>query len=174
MIPALIAPFVALVVAAPRDPRRLPGRPPLAPGASTRGFRLGQLASGSLVALAHGTNDAQKTMGVITLALVADGHLPPSADVPTWVTSRRRRAIALGTYSAAGGSSGRSAADHQARPAQGFAAQTRRGGDPRGLVPRLPALDDAGDLGRGDGRGRRKRLSAVRWGVAGTSSPPGC
>ena len=57
----------------------------LRPGPVTRGFRLGQVASGGLLALAHGTNDAQKTMGVITLALIANGNLSADADAPTWV-----------------------------------------------------------------------------------------
>ncbi len=48
----------------------------------TRGFRYGQIVSGGLLALAHGTNDAQKTMGVITLALIANGSLGASADPP--------------------------------------------------------------------------------------------
>ena len=58
----------------------------LRPGPVTRGFKAGQLASGGLLAISHGTNDAQKTMGIITLALIAHGDL--SADnfeVPTWV-----------------------------------------------------------------------------------------
>ena len=50
-----------------------------------RGFRLGQVVSGGMLALAHGTNDAQKTMGVITLALIANGTLSEDAEVPFWV-----------------------------------------------------------------------------------------
>ncbi|MCI1256250.1 MULTISPECIES: inorganic phosphate transporter [Corynebacterium] len=62
-------------------------------------FRHGQIASASLVALAHGTSDAQKTMGVIFLALVASGHLDAAADMPFWVTACCALAIAAGTYS---------------------------------------------------------------------------
>ena len=55
------------------------------PGTVSRGFRLGQIVSGSLFSLSHGTNDAQKTMGIIFLALVANGNLAADADIPTWV-----------------------------------------------------------------------------------------
>src|SRR5205823_3270440 len=76
---------------------RVVGR--LKPGQAGRGYRLGQIASGGLLALAHGTNDAQKTMGVITLALIANGNLPADASPPTWVIVTAASAIALGTYS---------------------------------------------------------------------------
>ncbi|WP_297006343.1 inorganic phosphate transporter [uncultured Corynebacterium sp.] len=62
-------------------------------------FRVGQIGSASLVALAHGTSDAQKTMGVIFLALVASGHLDEAANMPFWVTASCALAIAAGTYS---------------------------------------------------------------------------
>jgi PiT family inorganic phosphate transporter len=68
------------------------------PAETQRGFRVGQVASASLVALSHGTNDAQKTMGVITLALIANGNLAKGAGVPTWVVITCATAIALGTY----------------------------------------------------------------------------
>jgi PiT family inorganic phosphate transporter len=63
-------------------------------------FRWLQVASSSMVALAHGTNDAQKTMGVISLALIANGSIQGGAnfDVPTWVVVCCASAIALGTY----------------------------------------------------------------------------
>ena len=65
-----------------------------------REFRWAQVASSSMVALAHGTNDAQKTMGVISLALIANGSIKggPDFDVPTWVVVCCALAIALGTY----------------------------------------------------------------------------
>jgi inorganic phosphate transporter, PiT family len=67
---------------------------------SEREFRWGQVASSSMVALAHGTNDAQKTMGVISLALIANGSIKggPGFDVPEWVVISCAAAIALGTY----------------------------------------------------------------------------
>ena len=52
--------------------------------ARTHGFRIGQIGSASLVSLAHGTNDAQKTMGIITLALIADGSLGVGDKAPLW------------------------------------------------------------------------------------------
>jgi PiT family inorganic phosphate transporter len=66
-----------------------------------REFRWLQVASSSMVALAHGTNDAQKTMGVISLALIANGSIQGGAnfDVPTWVVIVCATAIAAGTYS---------------------------------------------------------------------------
>ena len=65
-----------------------------------REFRWAQVASSSMVALAHGTNDAQKTMGVISLALIANGNIKggDAFDVPTWVVVACATAIALGTY----------------------------------------------------------------------------
>ena len=65
---------------------------------STSGFRYGQIASASLVSLAHGTNDAQKTMGVITLALISAGVLAHGSGPPLWVIVSAGLAIALGTY----------------------------------------------------------------------------
>jgi PiT family inorganic phosphate transporter len=67
-------------------------------GARSHGFRIGQIGSASMVSLAHGTNDAQKTMGVITLALIANGTLPSDASAPFWVILTCGLAIALGTY----------------------------------------------------------------------------
>ena len=58
---------------------------------ASRGFRLGQIASSSLVALAHGTNDAQKTMGVVTLTLIAGGRLGADEAIPFWVKLVVRR-----------------------------------------------------------------------------------
>jgi PiT family inorganic phosphate transporter len=63
-----------------------------------RTFRIGQIGSASLVSLAHGTNDAQKTMGVITLALIAAGGWTDTESVPFWVKVSCALAISLGTY----------------------------------------------------------------------------
>ncbi|HEY6497057.1 MAG TPA: inorganic phosphate transporter, partial [Trebonia sp.] len=62
------------------------------------GFRIGQSGSASMVSLAHGTNDAQKTMGVITLALIANGTLAQGSNAPDWVIVCCAIAISLGTY----------------------------------------------------------------------------
>ena len=92
---------------------------------TTKGFKRGQIFSSSLISLAHGTNDAQKTMGVITLTLVSVGALPKHALPPLWVIASAGLAIALGTYM--GGwriirSMGKGLTDIQSP--QGFAAET--------------------------------------------------
>ncbi|KDN87799.1 inorganic phosphate transporter [Kitasatospora cheerisanensis KCTC 2395] len=98
IVPAVVSPFVAGGVAAIgtvlvyRITRHVPER------ARGHGFRLGQIGSASMVSLAHGTNDAQKTMGVITLALIADGALPAGAKAPDWVIVSCALAIGLGSY----------------------------------------------------------------------------
>src|SRR6185503_8236763 len=68
------------------------------PGIVTRGYRYGQIISGGLLALAHGTNDAQKTMGIITLALIANGSLGAESDPPFWVIASAAAAIGGLTY----------------------------------------------------------------------------
>ncbi|GHF72451.1 phosphate transporter [Streptomyces mashuensis] len=125
LIPAVAAPIVAglATVLATRLTYRLARNTD--PEASATGYRAGQIASAALVSLAHGTNDAQKTMGVITLALVSGGVIAPHSDPPMWVIVSAGLAIALGTY--LGGwriirTLGKGLADIQ--PAQGFAAQT--------------------------------------------------
>jgi PiT family inorganic phosphate transporter len=170
IIPALLAPIVAGSAAALAIliAYRLVGR--LSPGPVGRGFRLGQIFSGSLFSLSHGTNDAQKTMGIITLALVASGHLAADDfEVPFWVVVSSATAIALGTY--AGG--WRIIKTMGTRiikmdPAQGFSAQGC------GAAVILAASHFGYPLstthtisGAVMGAGAGKRLSAVRWGVAG-------
>ncbi|MFC9438129.1 anion permease [Nocardia sp. NPDC057030] len=98
ILPAVLAPIVAALVSAlgtwlvyritkKSDPDKVEA-----------GFRWGQIGSASLVSLAHGTNDAQKTMGVIFLALVAHGTLTKNAEMPIWVMAACAIAIAAGTY----------------------------------------------------------------------------
>src|SRR3954454_20378044 len=99
IVPALIAPVLAFVVAgcAILLIYRIVGR--VRPGPVTRGFKLGQVASGGLLALAHGTNDAQKTMGIITLALVANGNISAANfHVPQWVIVCSSSSSAQTTY----------------------------------------------------------------------------
>ena len=170
VVPALVAPVVAFIVAGLGIwiVYRVVGM--LRPGPVNRGFRLGQLVSGGLLALAHGTNDAQKTMGVITLALVAHGDI--SADnfhVPNWVVVSAATAIALGTYT--GG--WRIIKTMGSRiikmdPAQGFSTQGA------GAAVILASSHFGYPLstthvisGGIMGAGAAKRLSAVRWGIAG-------
>jgi len=169
LIPAVIAPILALAVAgiAIGVVYRIVGRQ--RPGVVTRGFRFGQLISGGLLALAHGTNDAQKTMGVITLALIANGTLAAESDPPTWVIVASATAIALGTYS--GGwriirTTGTRIIKMDA--AQGFSAQGAGAAvilasTSFGFPLSTTHVINGGVMGAGAG----KRVSAVRWGVAG-------
>jgi PiT family inorganic phosphate transporter len=99
VIPAVIAPFVCGLAAFVATALAYRTTPSIRDEASTTGFRLSQIGSSSMVALAHGTNDAQKTMGVIVLTLVAGGQLSASAGVPLWVKIVCAVAIALGTFS---------------------------------------------------------------------------
>jgi inorganic phosphate transporter, PiT family len=169
VVPALVAPVLALVVCAIAISiaYRIVGH--RHPGPVTRGFRLGQIISGSLFSLSHGTNDAQKTMGIIFLALVANGNLSDSADVPTWVVLSAATAIALGTY-VGGWRIIRTMGSRIIKmdPAQGFAAQGA------GAAVILSASHVGFPLstthvisGAIMGAGAAKRVSAVRWGVAG-------
>ena len=169
LIPAIIAPTVAFVIGviAINIAYGIVGRE--RPGPVTRGFRLGQVVSGGLLALAHGTNDAQKTMGVITLALIANGTLSESAEVPFWVIISAATAIALGTYT--GGwriirTMGTRIIKMDA--AQGFSAQGAGAAvilasTHFGFPLSTTQVISGGVMGVGAG----KRLSAVRWGVAG-------
>jgi inorganic phosphate transporter, PiT family len=169
VVPALVAPVLALAVTAIAISLayRIVGR--RHPGPVSRGFRLGQIISGSLFSLSHGTNDAQKTMGIMFLALVANGNLKSSADVPTWVVLSAASAIALGTY-VGGWRIIRTMGSRIIKmdPAQGFAAQSV------GAAVILSASHVGFPLstthvisGSIMGAGAAKRLSAVRWGVAG-------
>ena len=98
LIPSFISPVIAMVVAFVGCwvVHRLTNS--VMHKLSERYFRWGQIGSASLVSLAHGTNDAQKTMGVMTLALIASGHWSDTHSVPLWVKVSAASAIALGTY----------------------------------------------------------------------------
>ena len=169
MIPALVAPILAMITAGIGIllVYRIVGRQH--PGVVSRGFRLGQIVSGSLFSLSHGTNDAQKTMGILALALVASGHLEAGADPPFWVVVSAATAIALGTY-VGGWRIIRTMGSRIMKmdPAQGFAAQSV------GAAVILSASHVGFPLstthvisGAIMGAGAAKRISAVRWGVAG-------
>ena len=97
-IPAVVSPIIAGIIAiiGTWSIYRITHR--VNQGTRTKGFRIGQIGSASLVSLAHGTNDAQKTMGIITLALIADGSLHSGAKAPTWVIVSCAIAISAGTY----------------------------------------------------------------------------
>jgi PiT family inorganic phosphate transporter len=140
----------------------------ITPGAANRTFRLGQLVSGTWVAFTHGANDAQKTMGVIALALFESGHISHFY-IPTWVIVAAGLAIGAGTY--VGGwrimrTLGQRVVNME--PASGFAAQMT-GGATIYIATRLgyPLSTTHVISGAVMGSGATRRLSAVRWGVAG-------
>jgi inorganic phosphate transporter, PiT family len=169
LIPAVIAPIVAFIVGAIAIVvcYRVAGR--VRPGHAGRGYRLGQVVSGGLLALAHGTNDAQKTMGVITLALIANGNLAADSNPPTWVIVTAASAIALGTYFG-GWRIIRTMGSRIIKmdPAQGFSASGAGAAvilasTHFGFPLSTTQVISGGVMGAGAG----KRVSAVRWGVAG-------
>ena len=170
IIPAVVAPMLAFAVAGVSILLiyRIVGR--LRPGPVTGGFRFGQVLSGGLLALAHGTNDAQKTMGVITLALVANGTIAKNDfHVPHWVVLSAASAIALGTY-VGGWRIIRTMGSriHKMDAAQGFASQ---GAGAAVILASshvgFPLSTTHTISGSIIGAGAAKRVSAVRWGVAG-------
>jgi PiT family inorganic phosphate transporter len=170
ILPALLAPLTAGLIAfaatklAYGITRRYDGKPD-----GRSGFRYGQIFSSSLVALAHGTNDAQKTMGVITLALISVNLLGPDDGVPLWVVIVCALAIALGTY--VGGwriikTLGTGLTD--VKPAQGFSAETSTAAtilasSHLGFALSTTQVASGSVIGSGLGR----RGSTVRWGTAG-------
>ncbi|MEW2505667.1 inorganic phosphate transporter [Amycolatopsis sp. NPDC047767] len=166
LVPAAASPVIAGVVAAAFTylvyklfVRRRGGR----------GFRVGQIVSASLVSLAHGTNDAQKTMGVITLTLVSAGSLPAGSAPPVWVIISAASALALGTY--LGGwrithTLGKGLTDIEGP--QGFAAQTSSAAvillsSHFGFPLSTTHVCSGGIVGSGVGR----REAPVRWRMAG-------
>jgi PiT family inorganic phosphate transporter len=98
VIPAGLSPIIAALVAASGTWLLYRISRSMTAGARGHGFRIGQIGSASMVSLAHGTNDAQKTMGVITLALIVNGTVPSDATAPFWVVLSCALAISLGTY----------------------------------------------------------------------------
>ena len=134
-----------------------------------RGFRHGQLASAAAFSLGHGANDAQKTMGIILALLIASGHAAPDASTPLWVVLAAHTAIGLGTLT--GGwriVKTMGSKITRLQPVGGVAAES-------GAAITLFATSAAGIpvstthtiTGAIVGVGAARRLSAVRWGVAG-------
>ena len=169
LVPALIAPILAFLVAGLSIGivYRVVGRQ--RPGIVSRGFKHGQIVSGGLLALAHGTNDAQKTMGVITLALIANGSLGANADPPLWVIASSAAAIALGTYSGGWkiikttGTRIIKMDAAQSFSSQGAGAAVILASTHFGFPLSTTHVINGGVMGAG----AAKRFSAVRWGVAG-------
>jgi inorganic phosphate transporter, PiT family len=139
------------------------------PGKTNRGFRLAQTVSAAAMALGHGLQDAQKTMGVIFLALVAGGFANSGDPLPFWVIFSAAAAISLGTY--AGGwrimrTLGRRIIDLD--PPRGFAAESVAAGVlyTTAFAFSAPISTTHTITSAVMGVGATKRFSAVRWGVA--------
>jgi len=138
-------------------------------GKANRNFRLAQIASSAAMAFGHGTQDAQKTMGVIALALFTSGHID-SFYIPFWVVLSAAAAISLGTYS--GGyrimrTLGRRVI--QLSSVGGFSAQTVASGVmlATAYIYQVPVSTTHVITSSVMGVGATRRFSAVRWGVAG-------
>ena len=132
-------------------------------------FRRAQLVSAAFYSLGHGTNDAQKTMGIIAILLYSSGHLGPEFYVPFWVVMAAHAALGVGTL--AGGwrivkTMGMRLT--KLRPVGGFCAETAGAmmliGTAVGGIPVSTTHTITGSI---MGVGSTTRLSAVRWGVAG-------
>ncbi len=139
------------------------------PSRTNRGFRLAQTVSAAAMALGHGLQDAQKTMGVIFLALLAGGYVTSSDPLPVWVIVSAAAAISLGTYS--GGwrimrTLGRRIIHLD--PARGFASESVAAGVlyTTAFVFEAPISTTHTITSAVTGAGASKRFSAVRWGVA--------
>ena len=168
VIPALVAPLLAfagaflLLIVIYWVFRRITR------GVANRGFRLGQLASSTFMAFTHGANDAQKTMGVIALALFANGNLK-EFEIPIWVKIAAGLSIAAGTY-VGGWRIMRTLGQrlYKIEPESGFAAQAAAGATIYAATKYGYPLSTTHVIsGAVLGAGATQRLSAVRWGVAG-------
>ncbi len=134
-----------------------------------RVFRIGQLISSAAYSLGHGTNDAQKTMGIIALALFSSGYLGETFYVPTWVILSAHAAIGLGTY-LGGWRVVRTMGMRltHLRPIGGFCAETAGASLLFGTaLAGIPVSTTHTIAGAIVGVGSTRRLSAVRWGIAG-------
>ena len=168
--PSLIAPFAGIAVAFALMTLIVWVIKRRSPSKINRIFRKGQLLSGGFVALTHGTNDAQKTMGIIALALVTSGHLDEDfTRPPTWVIMAAAIAMSAGTY-AGGWRIIRTLGTRIAKidPPQGFAAQTACASilwttAHLGYPVSTTHVISGSVMGSGATRG----LHRVRWGVAG-------
>jgi PiT family inorganic phosphate transporter len=170
MVPSLAAPILGLVGAAIVITALVWIVRYRSPSLVNRIFRRAQIVTAGFVAFTHGTNDAQKTMGVMTLALIATGHVSAEDfEVPVWVIVSAAAAMALGTY--AGGwriirTLGQRIAHLE--PIQGFAAETATASILWTTAHAgFPVSTTHTITGSVMGAGASRGLSAVRWGVAG-------
>jgi PiT family inorganic phosphate transporter len=169
LLPAVFAPVIAGLIAGVGTWVIFKVVAGIAVRYTRQGFKWGQIGSASLVSLAHGTNDAQKTMGVITLALIASGNWTDTKSIPLWVKVACAVAIALGTY--LGGwriirTLGKGLVD--IAPAQGMAAQSASAAvilasSHLGFALSTTHVATGSVLGSGVGR----PAGEVRWRVAG-------
>jgi PiT family inorganic phosphate transporter len=169
LIPALLAPLVAIGIAAAGTYLTYRVTTGISDRIRIGGFKVGQIGSASLLSLAHGTNDAQKTMGIITLALIANKSQGANAATPFWVILSCATAMGLGTY--IGGwrvirALGKGLVEIE--PAQGFAAN---GASTAVILASthfgFPLSTTQVCTGAIIGSGVGKRISAVRWGLVG-------
>ncbi|MCW2613574.1 MAG: putative low-affinity phosphate transport protein [Frankiales bacterium] len=170
VIPMVLSPLIGLGIACLLMLAILWGFRRRHPARVSRGFRKAQIASAAAMAFGHGLQDAQKTMGVIVLALVTYGS-QDDFDVPLWVKLSAALAISLGTY--AGGwrimrTLGRRIIELD--PPRGFAAETTAAGVlyTTAFVYQVPVSTTHTITSAIMGVGATRRLSAVRWGVART------
>ncbi|MBN3497778.1 inorganic phosphate transporter [Arthrobacter pascens] len=175
ILPAIFAPLIAGIVAyiCTRVAYALTSRHDPETGSKLTqkrgGFRTGQIFTSSLVALAHGTNDAQKTMGIITLVLIAAGTQDPGSGPQFWVIAACAFAIAIGTY--AGGwriIRTMGAGLTEVKPAQGFAAESSTASailasSHLGFALSTTQVASGSVIGSGMGR----KGTTVRWGMVG-------
>ncbi|HSU37115.1 MAG TPA: inorganic phosphate transporter [Propionibacteriaceae bacterium] len=169
VIPAIAAPLVAALVAAVGTRLIFAIAANVPEERRDNGFRWGQIGSASLVSLAHGTNDAQKTMGVITLALIAYGSWTDLEAIPFWVKASCAVAIAAGTY--IGGwrvirTLGKGLVEissPQGMAAEASSAAIILSSSHLGMALSTTHVATGSILGSGLGR----QGAAVRWGVAG-------
>jgi PiT family inorganic phosphate transporter len=169
LLPAVLSPLIAGLIALTATYLAYRISAKGADGTVKKGFRYGQIVSASMVALAHGTNDAQKTMGIITLTLITAGALPANAGPPFWVVLSAGLAIALGTYM--GGwriiqTLGKRVSEIQTP--QGFAAESAGAAviltsSHLGFALSTTQVATGAIFGAGAGR----RLASVQWSVAG-------
>ena len=169
ILPALISPVLAAVIAMTATWLVYKVTMGVAEGFKESGFRWGQIGSASLVSLAHGSNDAQKTMGIVTLALIATGHWTDLGNIPVWVKVACALAIAMGTYLGGWriirtlGKGLVEIASPQGMAAEGASAAVILASSHLGFALSTTHVATGSILGSGLGR----KGAEVRWGVAG-------